>query len=68
MRTHNIPPYYKKIKEIIIVLPDLALLSTLIGSNYRCLELIFIVPKVLEPLKFDSGGFFKVLWISGFLL
>ena len=33
--------------------PDLALLSTLIGSNYACLELICIVPKVFEPLKFD---------------
>ena len=33
--------------------PDLALSSTLIGLNYPCLELIFIVPKVFEPLKFD---------------
>ena len=33
--------------------PDLALLSTFIGSNYPCLELIFMVPKVFEPLKFD---------------
>ena len=33
--------------------PDLALLSTLIGSNYPCLELIFMVPKVFEPLKSD---------------
>ena len=33
--------------------PDLALLSTLDGSNYPCLELIFMVPKVFEPLKFD---------------
>ena len=32
---------------------DLALLSTLIGSNYPCLEIIFMVPKVFEPLKFD---------------
>ena len=32
---------------------DLGLLSTLIGSNYPCLELIFMVPKVFEPLKFD---------------
>ena len=32
---------------------DLALLSTLIGSNYPCLELIVMVPKVFEPLKFD---------------
>ena len=35
------------------MLPDLALLSILIGSNYPCLELIFMVPKVFEPLKFD---------------
>ena len=53
MRTHNIPPSYRKIKEILIMRPDLALLSTLIGSNYPCLELIFMVPKVFEPLKFD---------------
>ena len=53
MRTHNIPPCYRKIKEILIVPPDLALLSTLIGSNCPCLELIFMVPKVFEPLKFD---------------
>ena len=33
--------------------PDLALLSTLIGSNYSSLELIFMVPKVFQPLKFD---------------
>ena len=32
---------------------DLVLLSTLIGSNYPSLELIFMVPKVFEPLKFD---------------
>ena len=32
---------------------DLASLSTLTGSNYPCLELIFMVPKVFEPLKFD---------------
>ena len=32
--------------------PDLALSSTLIGLNNPCLELIFMVPKVFEPLKF----------------
>ena len=53
MRTHNIPSCYKKIKEIVIMPPDLALLSTLIGSNYPCLELVFMVPKVFEPLTFD---------------
>ena len=33
--------------------PDLALLSTLISLNYPCLELIFMVSKVFEPMKFD---------------
>ena len=45
----------QKIKEILIKLPGLALLSTLIGSNYPCLELIFMVPEVFEPLKFDCN-------------
>ena len=51
MRTHNIPSCYRKVKEILIMPPDLTLLSTLIGSNYPCLELIFMVPKVFEPLE-----------------
>ena len=55
MGTHNIPPCYRKIKEILIMSPDLALLSTLIGSNYSCLELIVMVPKVFEQLKFDCS-------------
>ena len=46
----------QKIKEILIKLPDLALLSTLIGSNYPFLELIFMVPEVFEPLKFDCNN------------
>ena len=33
--------------------PDLAFSLTIIGSNYPCLELIFMVPEVFEPLKFD---------------
>ena len=37
------------------MLSDLALLSTLIGSNYPSLELIFMVPKVFEPSKFDCN-------------
>ena len=36
---------------------DLVLLSTLNGSNYPYLELIFMVPKVFEPLKFDCNRF-----------
>ena len=52
MRTHNIPSCYRK-SEILNMPSDLALLSTLISSNYPCLELIVMVPKVFEPLKFD---------------
>ena len=52
MRTHNIPSYENR-KDIPIIPSDLALLSILTGSNYPCLELIFMVPKVFEPLKFD---------------
>ena len=40
--------------------PDLALLSTLTGSNYPCLELIFMVPKVFEPLKFDCIHIYRL--------
>ena len=54
MRTHNILLLYRK-SDILIMPPDLALSSTLIGSNYPCLELIFMVPKVFEPLKFNCN-------------
>ena len=67
MRTYNIPPCYRKIKEILIMPSDLALLSTLIGSNYPCLKLIFMVPKVFEPLKFDCSSFlsdFRYMWFG----
>ena len=44
----------KKNQEYIAFIPpDQALWSTLISSNSPCLELIFMVPKVFEPLKFD---------------
>ena len=52
MRTHNIPSCYRK-SEILIIPPDLAFLSTLIGSNYPCLGTNFHGPEVFEPLKFD---------------
>ena len=39
-------------KDIHTMPPDLALCLTFNSSNYPCLELIFMVPKVLEPLKF----------------
>ena len=53
MRTHNIPSCYRIVKAVLIMPSDLTLLSTLIGSNYPCLELIFMVPMVFEPLNFD---------------
>ena len=51
MRTHNIPSCYRKSKRSLLCPPDLALLS--VASNYPCLELICMVQKVFEPLKFD---------------
>ena len=33
--------------------PDLALWLTLSGSNYPCLEQLYMVPKMFEPLRFD---------------
>ena len=33
--------------------PGMALVVTLRGSNYRCLEQIFMVQKGFEPSKFD---------------
>ena len=37
--------------------PDLAQSSTLISSNNPFLKLIFMVPKVFQPLKFDCISF-----------
>ena len=56
MKTHNIPSCYRKSSRSLFFPPDLALLSTLTGSNYPCLELIFMVPKVFEPLQFDCNN------------
>ena len=41
----------KKIKEILIVPPDLALFLTLIDSNYPCLELILNGPKDVRAIE-----------------
>ena len=38
-----------------IVPPGVALIVTFRGSNYRCLEQIFMVPKRFEPSKFDCS-------------
>ena len=57
MSTHNIHLKYRTLKRyptiISIVPPGVALIVTFRGSNYRCLEQIFIVPKGFEPSKFD---------------
>ena len=57
MSTHNIHLKYRTPKRyptiISIVPPGVALIVTFRGSNYRCLEQIFMVPKGLEPSKFD---------------
>ena len=50
MRTHIM---LKKIEKISLLYPPaLALRLILTSSNYPCLEHIFIVPKMFEPLKF----------------
>ena len=51
--TQYIFMWKKNQKDIPIKPPDLALKSTLIDSNYPCLERIFLVPKVFEQLNFD---------------
>ena len=57
MSTHNIHLKYRTPKRyttiISIVPPGVALIVTFRGSNYRYLEQIFMVPKGLEPSKFD---------------
>ena len=57
MSTHNIHLKYRTPKRyptvISIVPPGVALTVTFRGSNYRCLEQIFMVPKGFEPSKFD---------------
>ena len=61
MSTHMILSIKETRKDIPIMPLDLALLSTLTGSNCLCLELIFMVPKVFEPLKFYSTVFTSFL-------
>ena len=57
MNTHNIHLKYRTPKRyptiISIVPPGVALIVTFRGSNYRCLEQIFMVPEGFEPSKFD---------------
>ena len=57
MSTHNIYLKYRTPKRyptvISIVPPGVALIVTFRGSNYRCLEQVFMVPKGFKPSKFD---------------
>ena len=57
MSTNNIHLKYRTPKRyptiISIMPPDVAPIVTFGGSNNRCLEQIFMVPKRFEPLKFD---------------
>ena len=56
MSTHNIHLKYRTPKRyptiISIVPPGVALIVAFRGSNYRCFEQIFVVPKGFEPSKF----------------
>ena len=52
MRTHNIPSCLGNRKYIPTMPPDLARGFTIISSKCPCLEHIFMVPKVFDPLKF----------------
>ena len=60
MSTHNIHLKHRTPKRyptiISIMLPGVALIVTFRGSNYRCLEQIFMVPKGFEPSKFDCSS------------
>ena len=57
MNTLNIPLLYRKIertpRNYIHLPPDLVLGLVLSGSNYPCLEQIYVVPKMFELLRFD---------------
>ena len=57
MSTHNIHLKYRTPKSyptiISIVSLGVALIVAFRGSNYRCLEPIFMVPKGFEPSMFD---------------
>ena len=59
MSTHNIHLKYRTPKRyptiISIMPPGVAPIVTFRGSNNRCLEQIFRVPKRFEPSKFDCS-------------
>ena len=56
MSTHNIQLLCRKSKTHLLY--DLALWLTLSGANNPYLELIFMVPRLFEPLRFDCNIFY----------
>ena len=54
MRTHNIPLCYRKSKRSSLFLLTWRFYRPSLARTTR-LELIFMVPKVFEPLKFDCN-------------
>ena len=68
MPTHTIFVHVKENRKDISSLPsDLALRLTLTSSNYPCIEHVFMVPQVFEPLKFYCNCLFHVQCIVYFL-
>ena len=61
MATLAISLFIEGQKDLLKWSPDLALLLTLSGSNYLCLEQISIAPKMFELLKFDCTYFFIII-------
>ena len=55
MRTHNIPSCQRKSKRYTYFASRPGAMLTLSSSNYPCLEHVFMVPKMFEPLKFDCS-------------
>ena len=61
MSTHNKHLKYRTPKRYLTIIsimpPGVALIVTFRGSNYRCFEQIFMVPKGFKPSKFDCNTF-----------
>ena len=60
MSTHNMHLKYKYPTIICIIPPGVAPIVTFCGSNNRCLEQIFMVPKRFESSKF----YFIIIFIQ----
>ena len=58
MRTHDIPPCWRNSRDIPIMPLVLTLWLIPISSDNPCIEHLFMVTKVFEPLKFDCNNYF----------